>query len=125
MILRDIVLIVLFVADKFYMVTQTTIDNLVSQNMDAEFPLVLSQEELGIIKNSRTSTLILGRSGTGKTTCLVYKLLGRYLAANHLKLARPRRQVRNYPRFENCICLDSILTFWYQGVAHSLERAIE
>lgn len=111
MVLLDIVLMVFLAADKFYMVTQTTIDNLVAQNTEAEFPLVLSQEELGIIKNSRTSTLILGRSGTGKTTCLVYKLLGRYLAANQLKLARPRRQVRSYPRFESFICSDSILTF--------------
>jgi ABC-type lipoprotein export system ATPase subunit len=54
------------------MVTQTTIDNLVSQNLSAEFPLVLSEEELRIVKNYKTSTLILGRSGTGKTTCLVY-----------------------------------------------------
>lgn len=104
------------------MVTQTTIDNLVSQNTDAEFPLVLSQEELGIIKNSRTSTLILGRSGTGKTTCLVYKLLGRYLAANRLKLARPRRQARNYsPFLKTSQCTD----FRYQGATHSLERAFK
>lgn len=79
--------------DKFYMVTQTTIDNLVSQNLGAEFPLVLCAEELRIVKNYKTSTLILGRSGTGKTTCLVYKLVGRYLASHSLHLGRRRRQV--------------------------------
>lgn len=96
------------VTDKFYMVTQTTIDNLVSENTDAEFPLVLSEEELKIIKNSKTSTLILGRSGTGKTTCLVYKLLGRYLAADLLKLARPRRQAREPPELQ----LPQYADFW-------------
>ena len=75
------------------MATQTVIDNLVSQNLGAEFPFVLRKEELKIIKNYRTSTLILGRSGTGKTTCLVYKLVGRYLAYNSLYHGRPRRQV--------------------------------
>jgi hypothetical protein len=82
------------VPDKFYLVTQAIIDNIASQNLSAEFPLVLSGEELRIVKNYKTSTLILGRSGTGKTTCLVYKLVGRYLASNFLHPGRPRRQVR-------------------------------
>ena len=75
------------------MATQTFIDNLVSENPGAEFPLVLCKGELKIIKNYKTSTLILGRSGTGKTTCLVYKLVGRYLIYNSMSLERPRRQV--------------------------------
>jgi stage III sporulation protein SpoIIIAA len=81
--------------DKFYEVTKNTIDKLVSQTFGTEFPLVLSEEELRIVKNYKTSTLILGRSGTGKTTCLVYKLVGRYLASNLLHAGRPRRQVWN------------------------------
>ena len=82
-----------FPIDKFYMATQTVIENLVSENPGPEFPLVLCKEELNIIKNYKTPTLILGRSGTGKTTCLVYKLVGRYLAYNSLRVGRPRRQV--------------------------------
>ena len=75
------------------MATQTVIENLVSQNLGAEFPFVLCKEELKIIKNYKTSTLILGRSGTGKTTCLVYKLVGRYLAYTSVHGGRRRRQV--------------------------------
>lgn len=36
---------------------------------------MLSKEELSIVSHSENSALILGRSGTGKTTCLVFKIL--------------------------------------------------
>ena len=75
------------------MATQATIDNLVSQNLGVKFPLAFSKEELRVVKNYKASTIILGSSGTRKTTCLVYKLVGRYLAYNSLHLGGPRRQV--------------------------------
>lgn len=81
------------------MITQTTIDNLLTGNAAAEYPLTLSKEELDIIKNATTSTLILGRSGTGKTTCLVYKMLGRYIFASRFGTGRQKRQVRGVVSF--------------------------
>ncbi|KAI5837906.1 hypothetical protein DFP73DRAFT_600345 [Morchella snyderi] len=77
--------------DKFYMVTQTLLDNCRLGITNVEYPLVLSEEELNIIKSTEASTLILGRSGTGKTTCLIYKLFGRYVTAGGHEAGRPRQ----------------------------------
>ncbi|KAI5850467.1 P-loop containing nucleoside triphosphate hydrolase protein [Morchella snyderi] len=44
-----------------------------------EFAFDVSEEETEIIRWWKSSVLILGRSGTGKTTCLVFKLLAGYL----------------------------------------------
>lgn len=79
--------------NKFYMVTQTLLENCRLGITNVEYPLVLSEEELNIIKSTEASTLILGRSGTGKTTCLIYKLFGRYVTAGGQEAGRPPRQV--------------------------------
>lgn len=46
-----------------------------------------------MIRHFGTATLILGRSGTGKTTCLVIKLVRKYLASKAIVDERPVRQV--------------------------------
>lgn len=46
-----------------------------------------------MINHFQTASLILGRSGTGKTTCLVYKLVRRYLASKAVIDEKPVRQV--------------------------------
>ena len=79
--------------DKFYAFTEPLIQSVFSDNMTAELPLDLSQNEECVISHFHTSTLILGRSGTGKTTCLLYKLVAQYLAGRMLESGRPRRQV--------------------------------
>ncbi len=48
-----------------------------------------------MIRHFRTASLILGRSGTGKTTCLVMKLARKYLASKEVMDERPARQVSN------------------------------
>ena len=79
--------------DKFYAFTEPLIRSIFSDNMTAELPLDLSKDEECVIGHFHTSTLILGRSGTGKTTCLIYKLVAQYLAGRMLKAGRSRRQV--------------------------------
>lgn len=79
--------------DKFYAFTEPLIRSVFSDNMTAELPLDLSKDEESVIGHFHTSTLILGRSGTGKTTCLLYKLVAQYLAGRMLKAGRSRRQV--------------------------------
>lgn len=47
-----------------------------------DFPFKLSPEEYDLIKlapNPPSSIILLGRSGTGKTTCAVYRLWGNWL----------------------------------------------
>lgn len=61
--------------DKFYSLTEPLLRSFLSDDSGSEFPFELSQEELHIVLHFRTSTLILGRSGTGKTTCLIFKIL--------------------------------------------------
>ncbi|KAH8146891.1 uncharacterized protein LAJ45_08970 [Morchella importuna] len=79
--------------NRFYSVTQTTFSNVRAGNITAQYPLSLAQEELTIVKDTLNSTLIQGRSGTGKTTCLVYKLFGRYLTSKNLDARSSPRQV--------------------------------
>ena len=79
--------------DKFYALTEPVIRSILSSDLSAEFPFNLSREEARVIRHFRTASLILGRSGTGKTTCLVFKLVGKYLASKAVVDERPVRQV--------------------------------
>ncbi|KAJ5980108.1 hypothetical protein N7481_007406 [Penicillium waksmanii] len=65
---------------KFTNVTDSFLKALLRAKGYEEFPFDLSQEEMQIVNHSKTSSLILGRSGTGKTTCLLFQLLGKHQA---------------------------------------------
>ena len=80
-------------ANKFYALTEPVIRSIVDNNLAAEFPFDLSMEEARVITHFRTASLILGRSGTGKTTCLVFKLVGKFLASKAVSDERVARQV--------------------------------
>ncbi|GAD91519.1 hypothetical protein PVAR5_0091 [Paecilomyces variotii No. 5] len=84
---------ILDMANKFYTLTEPVIRSLIDPSGAEEFPLSLSKDEMDIVSHFKTSSLILGRSGTGKTTCLVFKILAKYKA--HLLAAegRPIRQL--------------------------------
>ena len=64
---------------KFYPVTELLLSSLRDQR-PAEFPFELTEEELEILRHEESGSVILGRSGTGKTTCMVYQLLRNHLA---------------------------------------------
>lgn len=63
--------------------TERILDCLFSEQDSSSIavPFILSRKETEIIKHANTAAFILGRSGTGKTTCLLYKLLSRYMAS--------------------------------------------
>jgi type IV secretory pathway ATPase VirB11/archaellum biosynthesis ATPase len=42
--------------------------------MDIEVPFTLSQEEQDLVEMPMSSLFILGRSGTGKTTVLIFRM---------------------------------------------------
>lgn len=65
-----------------------------------ESPFELSPEEMDIIKHFSTSSFILGRSGTGKTTCLLFKILAKYKAGQGVADDKPIRQVRTITAFD-------------------------
>ena len=65
-------------ADKFYALTKPVMDSFLAMNLTAEFPPDMSPEEIDVVKHNESGTLIMGRSGTGKTTCLVQKLARNY-----------------------------------------------
>ena len=69
------------------------IQSIISKDLLAEFPFDLSKEEARVIHHFKTASLILGRSGTGKTICLIFKLVGKYLASRAVADQRPVRQV--------------------------------
>lgn len=71
----------LIMAGKFHVLTNVVFDNILHDNDYAEYPFDVSSKEIRIIRHFKTAAFVLGRSGTGKTTCLVYKLLSRYLAS--------------------------------------------
>ena len=65
----------------------------VAKDLSAEFPFDLSTEEARVISHFQTPSLILGRSGTGKTTCLVFKMVGKYLTSKLVMEEIPVKQV--------------------------------
>ena len=79
-------------ANKFFMLTEPVLRSILTNNVSAQFPFDLSSEETEIIKYFQTSSLILGRSGTGKTTCLVFKLVAKFLTSRSTD-EKPIRQV--------------------------------
>lgn len=65
------------ITNKFYTLTSQLLKSLIAAHaagVQPEFAFNITEEETQIIRENR-SVLVLGRSGTGKTTCLVYKLL--------------------------------------------------
>ena len=80
-------------ANKSYALTEPVIRSILNNDLAAEFPFDLSMEEARAIAHFQTASLILGRSGTGKTTCLVFKLVGKFLASKATLDERPARQV--------------------------------
>jgi len=73
--------------------TVKVLDSLFADPDRTEFPFQISREEMDTIKNSNSAAFILGRSGTGKTTCLLFKLLCRNIASRAQDNQTPVRQV--------------------------------
>ncbi|RPB01665.1 P-loop containing nucleoside triphosphate hydrolase protein [Choiromyces venosus 120613-1] len=76
---------------KFYSLTATVLDRVAVPDGRVVVPVVISREEAEVVNHFEGATFILGRSGTGKTTCLVYKLVGRYISTK--ENGQPLRQV--------------------------------
>jgi hypothetical protein len=76
-------------------VTEPFLKSIVDTTGREEFPFDLSPEEMEIVGHFDTSSLILGRSGTGKTTCLLFKILAKYRARQAMPDEKPIRQVRS------------------------------
>ena len=84
---------VLEMANRFYTLTEPMIRSVLVNDLWAEFPFDFSGDETRIILHFGTSSLILGRSGTGKTTCLMFKLLAKYAAGCAVTEERAPRQL--------------------------------
>ncbi|KAF8420242.1 hypothetical protein EV426DRAFT_566796 [Tirmania nivea] len=87
------------ITGKFYTLTQTVLDGILASGSSAEFPFDVAHDEVEIIRQTSAASFILGRSGTGKTTCLAFKLLSSYIGSRANMEgglspdARPVRQV--------------------------------
>ncbi|DBB04235.1 TPA: hypothetical protein ACH3X1_013259 [Trebouxia sp. C0004] len=73
---------------KFYNLSKDLIKTLLQEigEDEVDFPFRVSPSELTIIENDPDPpccTVLVGRSGTGKTTCAVYKMWFRWLAFRH------------------------------------------
>ena len=66
---------------KFFPFTEAFLRPQELDQVSPDYPYKLSTFEGDIVCYSDTSSIIFGRSGTGKTTCLVYRLIGRNLAS--------------------------------------------
>lgn len=66
---------------KFFPFTEAFFHPQELKHVSPDYPYKLSPFERDIVCYSYTGSIIIGRSGTGKTTCLVYKLIGRNLAS--------------------------------------------
>jgi type IV secretory pathway VirB4 component len=83
-----------FEIDRFYSLTEPLLKSLFVNDVASQYPFELSQEELRIIAHFKTPTLVLGRSGTGKTTCLIFKILASYQLNQSRTGEKAFRQVR-------------------------------
>jgi hypothetical protein len=81
------------VYNKFYEFTQPVMQSFLSKSLLAEFPFDTSPEEIMIIKHDKSGTLIMGRSGTGKTTCLIQKIVRNCTAQRSVFGQAPIRQI--------------------------------
>lgn len=51
------------------------LQSIIQQDIAAEYPFDMSETEMQIVQHSGRPTLIMGRSGIGKTTCLVLTMI--------------------------------------------------
>lgn len=74
-----------YVLDKFYEASSEILHSILDDEngVELELPLHVTPEELNIVK-SEGNVLLLGRSGTGKTTCGMLKMWGLYRANKKL-----------------------------------------
>ncbi|KAF8462270.1 hypothetical protein BDZ91DRAFT_734784 [Kalaharituber pfeilii] len=79
-------------SNKFYCLTSKVLDRIFTGSNSLEFPFDISKEETKIIKHSNSAAFIQGRSGTGKTTCLLFKLLCRNISSRENE-GSPVRQI--------------------------------
>ena len=80
--------------NKSFAVTKGLLESIVQRDPSAEFPFNVSHTELHIIEHCATPTLIMGRSGTGKTTCLIFKMVAKCIANWKAAPEQRLRQVR-------------------------------
>ncbi|KAI5844072.1 hypothetical protein DFP73DRAFT_76530 [Morchella snyderi] len=74
------------------LISGNVLESILLGQSHSDFPFDVTGKEVEIIKN-KNATFILGRSGTGKTSCLLYKLMSRYLARNIAQPDTPIRQI--------------------------------
>lgn len=79
--------------DKCYPLTEDVLRSHGNRAMSLDFPYKLSRSELDIVLHWSSPSLILGRSGTGKTTCLIFKLVGKYINSKSVPGGKPLRQI--------------------------------
>ena len=84
---------IIAMGNKFYNLTEQVMQSIIDNELSAAFPFDLSTDEARCIVHFQTASLILGRSGTGKTTCLIFKLVGKYLASKAISDEKAARQV--------------------------------
>lgn len=94
---------------KFYDVSQTLLRTVMKGLDDSEvdFPFRVSPMEQSIIEMNPvppSSILLLGRSGTGKTTCAVYRIWGHWMTNHLLHSACPYHQVSRHGTIL-CFCV--------------------
>ncbi|KAF3932380.1 hypothetical protein ABW19_dt0203715 [Dactylella cylindrospora] len=78
---------------KQYTLTKRVAEMITQGGHQAEAPFVVSAEEESIINHFGSSICILGRSGTGKTTCLAFRLLASYIRDQLVNDGKEARQV--------------------------------
>lgn len=91
--------------EKFYSLSQALASNILTSNPQKkavtpegrfDYPFRVSEVEYEVIKRSSTvheSTLLIGRSGTGKTTCALYRMWFQFLQHHQQPASGPLRQL--------------------------------
>ncbi|KAF3159968.1 hypothetical protein TWF751_000520 [Orbilia oligospora] len=83
----------IFCTGKQYSLTKRVAEMILQGGHQAEVPFVVSPEEEFIVNYFDSSLCILGRSGTGKTTCLVFRLLASYIRDRLMNNDKEVRQI--------------------------------
>ncbi|CAG8521874.1 1680_t:CDS:10 [Paraglomus brasilianum] len=112
----------MLITNKFTPLSKSLLNSLVIGGL--EFTFQISKKEYEIITNP-TSAIVIGRSGTGKTTCIVYRLIASHLAKRLYKTPSWHANEENVRRRQIFITVSTNLCSRVKEYFNRLQKSVD